>query len=79
MRVQPPSLLSIHWHVLAFDHNSCEESKLVLTIRGSTLLGLLAAVYQYAILDKICLLPALIIINSMAFTNALYEFHTFLF
>ena len=54
-----------------------EDVKLVLSIRGTTLLELLSVLYQYAVLDKIGLLPILTIINSIAIFNLLHEFRHF--
>lgn len=54
-------------------HGHEQHLKWALTVRGPTLLGLLVVIYQYVSLDKICLLPVLIIINSMAFACTLHE------
>ena len=50
-----------------------EEVKLVLSVRGETLLGLLGLLYRYASVDRMNLLPVLIIVNSFAFANTLHE------
>lgn len=55
-----------------------EDLKLVLSVRGPTLVGMIAVVCQYAEIDKINLLPILIIINSIAFSNTIQEFRIFL-
>ena len=67
--------LSIRQHIMVDDGR--EDVKLVLSIRGTTLLELLSVLYQYAVLDKIGLLPILTIINSIAIFNLLHEFRHF--
>ena len=70
-----PNPLSIRQHIMVDDGR--EDVKLVLSIRGTTLLELLSVLYQYAVLDKIGLLPILTIINSIAIFNLLHEFRNF--
>lgn len=70
-----PNPLSIRQHIMVDDGR--EDVKLVLSIRGTTLLELLSVLYQYAVLDKIGFLPILTIINSIAIFNLLHEFRHF--
>ena len=67
----PPSLLSIQQQ--SMKGRGREEVKMVLSVRGETLLGLLGLLYRYASADTMSLLPVLIIVNSFAFANTLNE------
>jgi len=69
-------LLSIRQHLMTGQGR--EELKMVLSVRGPTLLAFLGMIYQYANVDKVCLLPILIIINMLAFSNTVHEFRFFL-
>lgn len=55
------------------DTRGREEPRLVLSIRGPSLLACLNVVYMYAMVDELSLLPVLLLTNVMALLCAMDE------